>query len=96
MNVRPLFDRILVERNDAPEKTKSGLYLPSSSSDKPSQGIVQAIGKGHVKDNGDIRPLQVQKGDTIVFGKYAGTEIKVGGKDLLILREEEVLGIIKS
>ena len=93
MNVRPLFDRILVERNNAPEKTKSGLFLPSSASDKPSEGKILAVGKGHVNKDGSIRPLQLKEEDNVVFGKYAGTEITVEGKELLILREEDVLGI---
>ena len=96
MKVRPLYDRILVERNDAPERSKSGLYLPSSSSEKPSQGKVLSVGEGHLKDNGKLRPLQVQIGDTVVFGKYSGSEITVDGEELLILREEDVLGIIDS
>jgi len=94
MKVRPLYDRILVERNDAPEKTKSGLYLPSSSSEKPSQGTVLSVGLGQLKEDGSIRPMQIQEGDTVVFGKYAGTEIKIEGQDLLILREEDVLGTL--
>ena len=96
MKVQPLYDRILVERNDAPEKTKGGLFLPSSSSEKPSQGTVLAVGGGHLKDNGSVKPLQVKSGDTVVFGKYAGTEIKIEGKDYLILREEDVLGILEN
>jgi chaperonin GroES len=94
MNVRPLFDRLLVERNDAPDKTKSGLYIPSSATDKPHEGKVLAVGDGHVNEDGSSRALQVKAGDTIVFGKYSGTEIKIENKDLLILRENEVLGII--
>ena len=96
MKVRPLYDRLLVERNDAPERSKSGLYLPSSSSEKPSQGKVISVGEGHLNDNGELRPLQVQIGDTVVFGKYSGSEITVDGDELLILREEDVLGIIDS
>ena len=96
MSIRPLYDRILVERNDAPEKTKSGLYLPSSSSEKPSQGKVLATGDGHLKDNGDLRPLEVNVGDTVIFGKYSGNEINVDGSEYLILSEDEVLGIIEQ
>ena len=96
MKVRPLYDRILIERNDAPEKTKSGLYLPSSSSEKPSQGTVIAVGAGQLKKDGELRPLQVATGDTVVFGKYAGSEIKVEGKDLMILKEDEILGILEQ
>jgi len=96
MKVRPLYDRILIERNDVPERSKSGLYLPSSSSEKPSQGKVLSVGEGHLSDKGELRPLQVQIGDTVVFGKYSGSEITVDGDELLILREEDVLGIIDS
>ena len=96
MKVHPLYDRILVERNDAPEKTKGGLYLPSSSSEKPSQGTVLAVGDGHLKESGKIKPLQVKSGDTVVFGKYAGTEIKIEGKDFLIMKEEDILGILEN
>ena len=95
MKVHPLYDRLLVERNDAPEKTKGGLFLPSSSSEKPSQGTVLAVGDGHLKEDGIIKPLQVKSGDIVVFGKYAGTEIKIEGKEFLILREEDVLGILE-
>ena len=96
MKVHPLYDRLLVERNDAPEKTKGGLFLPSSSSEKPSQGTVLAVGDGHLKEDGKIKPLQVKSGDTVVFGKYAGTEIKIEGKEFLILKEEDVLGILET
>ena len=96
MKVRPLYDRLLIERNNAPERSKSGLYLPSSSSEKPSQGKVLSVGEGHLDNNGSIRPLQVKVGDTVVFGKYSGTEITVDGEELLILKEEEILGILES
>ncbi|MEC7984056.1 MAG: co-chaperone GroES [Myxococcota bacterium] len=96
MSIRPLYDRILIKRNDAPEKTKSGLYLPSSSSEKPSQGQVLATGAGHLKDNGELRPLEVNVGDTVIFGKYSGNEINVDGNDYLILSEDEVLGILEQ
>ena len=94
MNVRPLFDRLLVERNDAPDKTKSGLYIPSSATDKPHQGKVLAVGNGHVNEDGSSRPLQVKAGDTIVFGKYAGNEIKLNGEEHIILRESEILAVL--
>ncbi len=95
MNVRPLHDRVLVKRNDEPEKTASGLlYLPESAKEKPAQGTILAVGAGRVKEDGSVIPLQVKEGDRIVFGKYAGTEIKVQGEERLILREDDILGVI--
>ena len=87
------FDRILVQRSESATKTKSGLFLPDSATEKPHQGTVVAAGAGRVVD-GDVRPLAVQVGDTVLFGKYAGTEINVDGEDRLMLREDDVLGII--
>ena len=95
MNVRPLHDRVLVKRNDEPEKTESGLlYLPESAKEKPAEGTILAVGAGRVKEDGSLIPLQVKAGDRIVFGKYAGTEIKVQGEERLILREDDILGVI--
>ena len=96
MNVRPLFDRVLLKRNDEPTKTKTGLYLPESASEKPVQGTILAAGQGRIADDGKITPLAVKVGDVVVFSKYAGTEIKVDGEDRLILREDDILGVIES
>ena len=96
MNVRPMFDRVLVARTDEPTKTRSGLFLPDSAKEKPMQGTILAIGNGRVSDDGTITPLQVKVGDVVAFGKYAGTEIQVDGEDRLILREDDILGIIGS
>lgn len=96
MTVRPLFDRILVKRNDEPSQTKSGLFLPETAKEKPVEGTVLAVGNGRVKDSGEVTPLQVKTGDKVVFGKYAGTEIKIDGEDRLILREDDILGIIED
>jgi len=96
MTVKPLFDHILVKRSDAPDKTKSGLYIPSNSAEKPSQGKVIAVGSGKVQKNGDLRALQVSEGDTVVFGKYDGTELTIDGEKLLILKEQNILGIIEG
>jgi len=96
MPITPLFDRVLVRRSEAPSSTKSGLLLPSSAADKPSQGTVLAVGAGKRKDDGSIEPLQVRKDDTVVFSKYAGSEITVDGEDLIIFREEELLGVLSS
>jgi chaperonin GroES len=95
--IRPLFDRVLVKRNDEPTQTKSGLFLPESSSkEKPVEGTVLAIGSGRVSDEGKVSPLTVQIGDRVVFGKYSGTEIKLDGEERLILREDDILGVIES
>ncbi len=95
MNVRPLYDRVLVKRNEEPTRTKSGLFLPDNAKEKPVEGTVVAVGGGKIKDNGDILPLMVKAGDHIVFGKYSGTEIKVNGEDRLIMREDDILGVIE-
>jgi chaperonin GroES len=95
MNVVPLHDRVLVKRNDEPSKTESGLlFLPESAKEKPAEGTVLAVGAGRIKDDGSLTPLQVKAGDCIVFGKYSGTEIKVEGEERLILREDDILGVI--
>jgi chaperonin GroES len=94
MTVRPLFDRILVKRNEEPTRTKSGLFLPDTAKEKPVEGTVLAVGNGRVADDGKVTALTVKVGDTVIFGKYSGTEIKVDGEDRLILREDDVLGIV--
>lgn len=94
MNVRPLFDRVLIKRNDEPTRSKGGLFLPESSKEKPFEGTVLAAGEGKLSDDGKLTPLTVKVGDRVVFGKYAGTEIKVDGEDRVILREDDILGII--
>lgn len=93
--LRPLYDRILVKRVKELEKTKGGLYIPESAKEKPIEGEVISVGKGKLQDDGKIRELELRKGDRILFGKYSGTEIKLDGEDFLILREDEVLGIIE-
>jgi chaperonin GroES len=96
MSVTPLFDRVLIKRKEAPKKTKSGLLLPSASTEKLNQGIVLAVGKGHVTNDGETRSLQVNVDDVVVFGKFAGNTVQVDGKELLILKEEEILGILEA
>ena len=96
MSVTPLFDRVLIKRKEAPKKTKSGLLLPSSSTEKLNQGVVLAVGKGHVTNDGETRSLQVNVDDVVVFGKFAGNTVQVDGEELLILKEEEILGILES
>lgn len=95
MNVRPMFDRILVQRNEEPTKTKSGLFLPEANKEKPSEGTVLAVGSGKLSDDGKLSPLTVKVGDRVVFGKYSGTEIKIDGEDRIILREDDILGIVE-
>ena len=94
LKFRPLYDRILVERLDAEEKTSGGIYIPESAKEKPIQGKVVATGNGKLQDDGSVRALEVKKGDTILFGKYSGTDIKIEGGEYLIMREDDVLGII--
>ena len=94
MNVRPLFDRILIQRNDEPARSAGGLFLPDSAKEKPAEGTVIAVGTGKLLDSGKLQNLQIQVGDRVVFGKYSGTEIKVDGEERLIMREDDILGVI--
>lgn len=93
--VRPLDDRVLVQPNASEEKTASGIFLPESAKEKPMMGKVLATGPGKLNDDGSRTPLGVKKGDTVVYGKYAGTEIEVDGDDLIIIRESELLGVVE-
>ena len=95
MKVRPLGDKILVKRDEAATKTETGIFLPESAKDKPKQGKVVALGAGILnKDKGTYVPFTVKKGDSIIFSSYAGTEVKYGGEEFLIMREEDILGVI--
>ena len=96
MQVHPLYDRILIKRVDEPSKSKGGLFLPESAKEKPSEGIILAVGHGRLSEDGDVKPLAVKEGDRVVFGRYAGNEVKIDGEDRLILREDEVFGIVES
>jgi chaperonin GroES len=97
MKVRPLQDRVLVKRlEDDVEKTKGGLYIPDSAKEKPQRGKVIAVGKGRVSDDGKVLPLDVRVNDKVLFGKYSGSEIKVDGEELLIMREEDILGVVEG
>lgn len=95
MEVRPLHDRVLVKRSQEEEKSKGGIIIPDTAKEKPIQGEVMAVGQGRVAEDGKIRPLDVKKGDRVLFGKYAGTEIKIEGQDFLMMREEDILGIVQ-
>lgn len=94
--IRPLQDRIIVQRLENDEKTASGIIIPDSAKEKPQQGKVVAVGKGRILEDGTARPVDVAVGDTIVFGKYAGQEIKVEGEDLLIMKEDDVYGVLEA
>jgi chaperonin GroES len=96
MNIRPLQDRILVKRVNEEEKSKGGIIIPDTAKEKPIEGEVIAVGNGKVTEKGEVRPLDVKVGDRVLFGKYAGTEVKVEGDEVLILREDDVLGVISK
>lgn len=92
--IRPLQDRIIVERLEAEEKTASGIIIPDNAKEKPQRGRVVSVGKGKVREDGTVQPVDLKEGDTILFGKYAGTEIKIEGDEYLIMREDDVLGVL--
>ena len=96
MKVRPLHDRIIVERLEEGEQRVGGIIIPDNAKEKPQQGKVIAVGKGRIEKEGKVTPLDVKAGDTVLFGKYAGQEIKIDGSEYLIIREEEVLGVIEG
>src|SRR5919202_3275035 len=96
MDIRPLHDRVVVKRIEESEKMQGGLYIPDSAKEKPQEGEVVAIGKGKRLEDGKLVPLDVQVGDRILFGKYSGSEIKLDGEEYLIMREDEVLGILDA
>ncbi len=96
MKIRPLHDRILVTRLQEEDKTKGGIIIPDSAKEKPAEGKVISAGNGKILENGEIRALDVKEGDRILFSKYSGTEVKIGGEDYLIMREDDVLGIIED
>ena len=96
MKVRPLYDRILVRRIAEEEKTKGGIIIPDSAKEKPAEGKVLAVGTGRVLEDGSVRPLDIKAGDRVLFGKYSGTEVVINGEEHLILREDDVLGIVEK
>jgi chaperonin GroES len=95
MNLRPLQDRIIVKRLEEESKTAGGIFIPETAKEKPQKGEVVAVGNGKKTEDGKIIPIDVKKGDKVLFGKYAGTEIKVDGQELLIMREDDILGIME-
>ena len=96
MNLKPIHDRVLVERVDQEDKTKGGIIIPDTAQEKPMEGKVLAAGSGARNENGQVVALDVKKGDRILFGKWSGTEVKVDGKDLLIMKESDIMGIIEK
>ena len=96
MEIRPLYDRIIVKRIDQQRQTASGIFIPDSATEKPEQGDVISVGAGRLLPDGSVRPLQVKKGERVLFGTYAGQTVKVDDQELLVLKEEDVLGIIEG
>lgn len=96
IKIKPLHDRVLVKREDDEQRTPGGIVIPDSAKEKPIRGNVLAIGTGKILENGDTRALAVKVGDKVLFGKYAGTEVKIDGEELLVLREEDLMGIIEA
>lgn len=94
MAIRPLHDRVLVRRLEDETTTPGGIVIPDSAKEKPAQGEIIAAGNGKILENGDVRPLDVKVGDKVLFGKYAGTEVKVDGEELLVMREDDIVGVI--
>ena len=95
MNIRPLHDRVVVRRMEEERTSAGGIVIPDSATEKPIQGEVIAVGKGKVLDNGDIRSLDVKAGDRVLFGKYAGTEVKVSGEEVVVMREDDIMGVVE-
>ncbi|MFO0693244.1 MAG: co-chaperone GroES [Polyangiales bacterium] len=95
MAIRPLHDRVLVKRVQEENKTKGGIIIPDTAKEKPVEGVVVAAGNGKILENGSVRKLEVKKGDRVLFGKYSGTEVKIEGEEHLILREEDILGVVE-
>ena len=96
MNIRPLHDRVIVKRIEAERTTASGIVIPDSAGEKPDQGEVVAVGNGKILDSGDVRPMAVKAGDKVLFGKYAGQSVKVEGQELLVMREEDIMGVTEG
>ena len=96
MKIRPLHDRVIVKRLEAEEKTASGIVLPGNAAEKPDLGEVLAVGAGKIQDNGSVRPMSLKAGDKVIFGKYSGQSVKVDGEELLVMREEDVMGVVEG
>src|SRR4029450_6549810 len=96
LKIRPLHDRVIIKRLEEERTSPGGIVIPDSATEKPIKGKVMAVGKGKILENGDVRPLDVKVGDNILFGKYSGTEVKVDGEELLVMREEDVMAVIEK
>ena len=95
MKIRPLHDRVVIRRLDEETTTKGGILLPDTATEKPSRGKVLAVGPGKLLDNGEVRPVDVKVNDEVLFGKYAGTEVKIDDEDLIVMREDDIMGVIE-
>ena len=96
MNIRPLHDRVVIKRIKEERTSPGGIVIPDTAAEKPIKGSVTAIGKGKILENGDVRPLAVKVGDNVLFGKYSGTEVKISGEEYVIMREDDIMGIIEE
>ena len=96
MNIRPLHDRVIVKRLDEEKKTASGIVIPDTAAEKPEEGEVMSVGKGKLNDAGELVPVDVKVGDRVLFGKYSGQTVRVKGDELLVMREEDILGVVES
>lgn len=96
MKLRPLHDRVVIKRMEEERTSPGGIVIPDSATEKPIRGEVMAVGNGKVNESGDVRPLDLKVGDTVLFGKYSGTEVKVEGDDLLVMREDDIMAVIES
>jgi len=96
MKIRPLHDRVVVRRVEDERTTPGGIVIPDTAAEKPMQGEILAVGNGKVQESGEVRPLDVKVGDRVLFGKYSGTEVKVEGEDVLVMREDDIMGVIES
>ncbi|OQW93236.1 MAG: co-chaperone GroES [Beggiatoa sp. IS2] len=96
MQIRPLHDRVIIKRLEEERKSPGGIVIPDTAAEKPVRGKVIAVGKGKILENGEIRPLDVKVNDTVLFGKYSGTEVKINGEEMLVMREEDIMGVIEN
>ncbi|QKT03235.1 co-chaperone GroES [Ectothiorhodospiraceae bacterium 2226] len=96
MNIRPLHDRVIVRRMEEERTSAGGIVIPDTAKEKPAQGEVVAVGNGKILENGEVRKLDVKPGDKVLFGKYAGSEVKISGEELLVMREEDIMGVIEG
>ena len=95
MKIRPLHDRVIVKRLEEERKTASGIVIPDAAAEKPDQGEILAVGKGKILENGDVRVMDVKVGDRVLFGKYSGQTVKIDGEELLVMREEDIMGVVE-